>query len=112
MKFALGLAIAANAEKRDLDVLLEVVSDAKLGSGRDEVARRISAWNDPRIVLVLVGFLKTGDSVWAAITALKRARAWSYADAVRPYLTSTNDASREAAEQFMKARQRALGTST
>lgn len=109
MKETLGFAIAENAEKSHLHLLLPLISNANLGRIRDAIALKIATWKDPRVVPALVAFLSTGEGVWSAITALRRARAWSQSDLVEPYLTSTNSASREAARKFMKAMGAAKG---
>jgi hypothetical protein len=109
LKFALGLAIAANAEKSDLDVLLALVYDAKLGGVRDEIVDKIATWKDARIVPALVEYLESGSNIWYGVSALRRAHAWSHADKVQPYLSSPVKDHRDAAKQFIKAMARATG---
>jgi hypothetical protein len=102
-KFRLMWALAANATKKDLSILLEIAANQNYGWARWPIVLRIARWVDSDGVKVLRSYLREGDDPHTAIRALRLAKDWQSAEDLRAYLSADRADIRQEARKFFEA---------
>jgi len=107
--FSVGNAIAAIAKGlHDTETLYDVASDPRNGAARSESLVTLATLGDERAIRLAVDRLVERDNPWAAMNALRKAKAWSARSVVEPYLTDETSEYRAEAKKFMQSAEKAL----